>query len=48
MIRIENLKKTYNKGKPNEEGKTVIIVTHNPMVAEACHKVYTISDGVIK
>lgn len=34
--------------KLNEKGKTIIIVTHNPMVAEACHKIYTISDGVIK
>lgn len=31
----------------NEQGKTVIIVTHNPEVAKACHKTYIIKDGQI-
>lgn len=29
----------------NDEGKTLIIVTHNPHVAEICHKKYKIHDG---
>ena len=31
----------------NKQGKTVIIVTHNPEVAKACHKTYIIKDGLI-
>ncbi len=31
----------------NEQGKTIIIVTHNPEVAKACHKTYIIKDGLI-
>ncbi len=31
----------------NQQGKTVIIVTHNPEVAKACHKTYRIVDGQI-
>ena len=33
--------------KLNEQGKTVIIVTHNPEVAKVCHKIYRIVDGEI-
>ncbi len=31
----------------NRQGKTVIIVTHNPEVAKVCHKIYRIVDGEI-
>lgn len=31
----------------NQEGKTVIIVTHDPAVAEMCHRVIHISDGKV-
>lgn len=31
----------------NNEGKTVIIITHDPMVASYCKRVITISDGKI-
>ncbi len=31
----------------NDQGKTIIIVTHNPGVAKACHKTYIIKDGMI-
>ena len=31
----------------NEKGKTVIIVTHDPQVAEQCERVIEISDGKI-
>ena len=31
----------------NEKGKTVIIVTHDPKVASAGHRMITISDGRI-
>ena len=31
----------------NNQGKTVIIVTHNPEVARACHKTFIIKDGLI-
>ena len=31
----------------NEQGKTIIIVTHNPEVAKACDKTYIIRDGQI-
>lgn len=33
--------------KLNAEGKTVIIVTHDPKIAEQCHRVIEISDGEI-
>ncbi|MDQ0178065.1 ABC transporter ATP-binding protein [Bacillus chungangensis] len=29
----------------NEQGKTLILVTHHPQVASICHKTYTIRDG---
>ncbi|SES77348.1 ABC transporter ATP-binding protein [[Clostridium] polysaccharolyticum] len=29
----------------NKEGKTVIIVTHDPVIADMCHRVVDISDG---
>ena len=32
----------------NTVGKTIIIVTHNPEIAERCHKIYTLVDGVIQ
>ncbi len=32
----------------NTLGKTIIIVTHNPEIAERCHKIYTLVDGVIR
>ena len=31
----------------NQQGKTIIIVTHNPEVAKACDKTYIIRDGLI-
>lgn len=31
----------------NRQGKTVILVTHDPNVAKSCHRVLTISDGEI-
>lgn len=31
----------------NKEGKTVIIVTHDPKVAEQCKKIINIKDGEI-
>ena len=31
----------------NEQGRTVIIVTHNPKIAEQCKRVIEISDGSI-
>ncbi len=31
----------------NEQGKTVILITHDPEVAKSCSKVYQIRDGVI-
>ena len=31
----------------NKSGKTVIIVTHDPQVAENCNRIIEISDGVI-
>ena len=31
----------------NEQGRTVVIVTHDPKVAEQCERVIEISDGVI-
>lgn len=31
----------------NEQGKTIIIVTHDPAVAEACSRVVQIEDGRI-
>ena len=31
----------------NQQGKTIIIVTHNPEVAKACDKTYIIRDGEI-
>lgn len=31
----------------NEQGKTIIIVTHDPAVAEACSRVIQIEDGRI-
>ena len=33
--------------KLNEQGKTIIIVTHNPEVSKACNKTYYIEDGNI-
>ena len=32
----------------NDSGKTIIIVTHDPPVAEQCERVIEISDGKIK
>ena len=32
----------------NQQGKTIIIVTHNPEVAKACDKTYIIRDGLIE
>lgn len=32
----------------NEEGKTIIIVTHDDFVAQSCRRIVTIADGVIK
>jgi len=32
----------------NEEGKTIIVVTHNSRVAEMCSRVITIEDGMIR
>ena len=32
----------------NEKGKTVIIVTHDPQVAEQCERVIEISNGKIE
>ncbi|CCC86237.1 methionine import ATP-binding protein metN (plasmid) [Paenibacillus polymyxa M1] len=29
----------------NQQGKTIIIVTHNQQVAERCHKIYSIKNG---
>jgi len=31
----------------NEQGKTIIIVTHDPLVAEQCDRIIEISDGEI-
>ena len=31
----------------NEEGKTIIVVTHDLMVASYCNRIITINDGVI-
>lgn len=31
----------------NKEGKTVVIVTHDPKVAEQCSRVIEVSDGKI-
>lgn len=31
----------------NQQGKTVILVTHDPNVAKSCHRVLSISDGEI-
>ena len=31
----------------NDEGKTVIIITHDPTVAESCKRKIEISDGKI-
>lgn len=31
----------------NKEGKTVVIVTHDPKVAEQCGRVIEVSDGKI-
>ena len=31
----------------NEQGRTVIIVTHDPKVAEKCDRIIEISDGMI-
>ena len=31
----------------HEQGRTVVIVTHDPKVAEQCKRVIEISDGVI-
>ena len=31
----------------NEQGRTVVIVTHDPNVAEQCNRVIEISDGRI-
>ena len=31
----------------NQQGKTVIIVTHDPKVAQRCHRIIEISDGKI-
>lgn len=30
----------------NQQGKTVILVTHDRRVAETCHKIYYIRDGI--
>ena len=32
----------------NENGKTIIIVTHDDFVAQSCRRIVTIADGVIK
>ena len=32
----------------NEQGKTVIIVTHDPDIAKQCDRIIEISDGYIK
>ncbi len=32
----------------NEKGKTIIVVTHDPQVAEQCNRIIEISDGKIK
>ena len=31
----------------NDKGHTVIIVTHDPLVAEQCHRIIELSDGNI-
>lgn len=31
----------------NKEGKTVVIVTHDPKVAEQCSRIIEVSDGKI-
>lgn len=33
--------------KLNEDGKTVIIITHDPKVGERCHRVIRVEDGMI-
>ena len=33
--------------KLNDEGKTVIIITHDPGVADACKRKIEISDGML-
>lgn len=29
----------------NDQGKTIIVVTHNPMIADQCNRVLTLTDG---
>ncbi|MGA1771280.1 MAG: ABC transporter ATP-binding protein, partial [Flavobacteriaceae bacterium] len=33
--------------KINEEGKTILVVTHEPDIAQMCKRVVTLKDGVI-
>ena len=37
-----------NIEKVNQRGKTVVIVTHSPTVAEVAHRIYYIQDGRLK
>lgn len=32
----------------NKEGKTIIIVTHDPRIASQCNRIINIEDGMIK
>lgn len=32
----------------NQQGITIIIVTHNPKVAQECHTIYSITDGILQ
>ena len=32
----------------NQQGITIVIVTHNPKVANECHTIYSITDGILE